>query len=156
MSLTNVSVYSTTSKTTLLQWHIMSIDPPDVTFVDYFRDKPMKLLPLLIKPCELHKILLGSGKDSLDEADVSLCVFQVILTFDAFINFIVVEDSSTTPQAALHSGQNAFQIMLASQQLIGNSHVRPLQTRLSPSSQFLFSMRAGGQCLVLCITHELR
>ena len=37
--LTNVFVYCAASKGTLLMWHITSADPPDIVFVELFRDK---------------------------------------------------------------------------------------------------------------------
>ena len=36
---TNVSLYCTASKRALLQQHIMSIDPPDIMFVEFFCKK---------------------------------------------------------------------------------------------------------------------
>ena len=36
---TNVSLYCTASKRTLLQWHMMSSDPPGIMFVEFFREK---------------------------------------------------------------------------------------------------------------------
>ena len=32
-------VYCTASKGTLPMWHIMSADPPDIVFVEFFREK---------------------------------------------------------------------------------------------------------------------
>ena len=35
---TNVSLYCTASKRTLLQWRMMSSDPPGIMFVEFFRE----------------------------------------------------------------------------------------------------------------------
>ena len=39
VTLTNVSVYCTASKRTLLQWRITSAAPPGIMFVGFFRKK---------------------------------------------------------------------------------------------------------------------
>ena len=36
---TNMSLYCTASKRTLLQQRIMSVDPPDIMFVEFFHEK---------------------------------------------------------------------------------------------------------------------
>ena len=36
VTLTNVSVYCTASKRTLLQWHVKSADPPSIMFLKFF------------------------------------------------------------------------------------------------------------------------
>ena len=55
---TNMSLYCTTSKRTLLQWHIISIDPPDIMFVEFFCEK---YLPVRDN-CNTHPPTSGADK----------------------------------------------------------------------------------------------
>ena len=97
----------------------MSYDVPDITLSQFFQEK---LLPLLNRPtCELQKAYVGKGKDSLDEADVNLCVSPVVGQFGAFVKFIVSSSNEDPSHSSQCSPRNAFQIMLASQQRISAS-----------------------------------
>ena len=50
-TLANVTVYCLNTKTTLTQWRIQTVNPPDVTFIDFLRDSY-----LTQTPCELKKV----------------------------------------------------------------------------------------------------
>ena len=53
---TNMSLYCTTSKRTLLQRHIMNIDPPDIMFVGFFCEKhpPAMDKYIMVTPTHPH------------------------------------------------------------------------------------------------------
>ena len=91
MSLVNASVYCTSTKLTILQWRILNSDVPDITLSQFFQER---LLPLLDRrTCELQKVYVGKGKDSLVEADVNLCMSPVVSMFGAFVKFIVPQET---------------------------------------------------------------
>ena len=51
---TNMSLYCTASKRALLQWRIISIDPPDIMFVEFFCEKYLSAMGkyiMVISPC---------------------------------------------------------------------------------------------------------
>ena len=97
----------------------MNCDVPDITLSQYFRER---MLPLLDRPtCELQKVYVGKGKDSLDEADVNLCLSPVVSMFGAFVKFIVASSNEDPSHSSQCPPQNAFQIMLASQQCLSAS-----------------------------------
>ena len=66
--LANVLVYCVETKKTLVQWRITSVSPPDVTFVNFLQDS------ILNQPCELKNVYVGRQKESLDEADMNMCL----------------------------------------------------------------------------------
>ena len=83
-TLANATVYCINTKATLTQWKIAAVNPPDITFVDFFCGSN-----LTQTPCELKKVYVGKQKDCVDEADINMCVSQVISMFGPYIKFHV-------------------------------------------------------------------
>ena len=95
-TLANVTVYCLNTKTTLTQWRIQTVNPPDVTS------------NLTQSPCELKKVYVGKQKDCVDEADITMCVSQVISMFGPFIKFHVESGGCSLPQ---QPARNAFEVL---------------------------------------------
>ena len=120
--LANVLVYCVETKKTLVQWRITSVSPPDVTFVNFLQDS------ILNQPCELKNVYVGRQKESLDEADMNMCVSQVVSMFGPFIKFHVKsESSSALSQPA--TARNAFDVLQEGQRRLEAkklpSHIEP-------------------------------
>lgn len=79
------------------------MNPPDVTFIDFLRDSN-----LIQSPCELKKVYVGKQKDCVDEADITMCVSQVISMFGPFIKFHVESGGCSLPQ---QPARNAFEVL---------------------------------------------
>ena len=94
-TLANVTVYCLKTKSTLTQWRIVTVNPPDVTFIDFLRDSN-----LTQSPFELKKVYVGKQKDCVDEADITMCVSQVVSMFGPFIKFHVESRSSSFTSTA--------------------------------------------------------
>ena len=101
-TLANVTVYCLNTKATLTQWRFQTVNPPDVTFIDFLRDSN-----LTQSPCELKKVYVSKQKDCVDEADITMCVSQVICMFGHFIKFHVENGGCSLPQ---QPARNAFEI----------------------------------------------
>ena len=102
-TLANVTVYCLKTKSTLTQWRIVTMNPPDVTFIDFLRDSN-----LTQSPFELKKVYVGKQKDCVDEADITMCVSQVVSMFGPFIKFHVESRSSSLPQ---QPARNVFEVL---------------------------------------------
>ena len=56
VTITNVSVYCTASKRTLVQWRVASADPSGIMFVEFFREKYLLAMDkcTMVKPAHPH------------------------------------------------------------------------------------------------------
>ena len=120
MGLVNVSVVEVESRRLLLQWKIISVEPPDVTFSIFFEDTVRPLLNQRDSESVLKKAFVGSDKNSLDETDISLPVVKVTKAFGQFVKFTI---QSREPNRILPT-LNAFEVLIQNQQR--------LSVRLSP------------------------
>ena len=89
MGLVNISVVEQESRRLLLQWKIMSVEPPDVTFSIFFKDAIRPLLNQRDSESVLKKAFVGSDKNSLDDTDINLPVVEVTKAFGQFVKLTV-------------------------------------------------------------------
>ena len=97
MGLVNISVVEQESRRLLLQWKIMSVEPPDVTFSIFFKDAIRPLLNQRDSESVLKKAFVGSDKNSLDDTDINLPVVEVTKAFGQFVKFTIQKMTSTSP-----------------------------------------------------------
>ena len=85
MGLVNVSVVEVESRRLLLQWKIISVEPPDVTFSSFFENTVRPLLNQRDSESVLKKAFVGSDRNSLDDTDINLLVIEVTKAFGQFV-----------------------------------------------------------------------
>ena len=82
VTLTNVSVYCTASRRTLLQWRITSADPQGITFVEFFREKYLLATDKYTIPARPH-CMQGTRWETKNQqigALYLLCTYKCIPT----------------------------------------------------------------------------
>ena len=83
----NYTVYSQTTRKTLLSWRIASLTPPDATFLCFFNNSVAPKFQEGNK--DLVATHVGRGKDSLDAVDSDIGVAEVVSLFGSFVKYTV-------------------------------------------------------------------
>lgn len=111
----------------------MSPHPPDVTFLDFFRDT---IAPKLEEPRELESVFVGKSKELLDRADEKLNLSQVVSMFGSFVKLVVRGANANTSVPTTSANPpclNAFEVLLASQRRLTEPSLpklkQPIQSR---------------------------
>ena len=80
MALINYLVYCTSGKT-LVPWRICSVDPPSLSFRQFYCQK------VLDNSRELVGSFVGRSKEQADEVDSDLIISEVCSVFGHFVKF---------------------------------------------------------------------
>ncbi len=88
MAVVNTSVFSESTKRTILPWTIFQILKESHSFTDFFIDV---VKPRMISnaDCQIISASVGPDKTSLDQVDISLQVLPVLHSFGRFLKYFV-------------------------------------------------------------------
>ena len=86
MSIINYSVYCNSKRRSILPWQISSINPPSLTFRNFFL---AEVRPRCEDNCEISDVFVGKSKDSLDRVNIELVIADVISIFGPFVKYTV-------------------------------------------------------------------
>ena len=102
MTVVNTSVFSESSKRTILPWTIVQFLKESHSFTDFFIDV---VKPRMISnaDCQIISASVGPDKTSLDQVDISLQILSVLHLFGRFLKYFVKieEDVSVSSDSTI-------------------------------------------------------